>query len=61
MFIMASVIPQASHPAKVVSSVLLFSLVKITYHRVHELNTIVLGGVVTRGDHATDGLTVELA
>jgi hypothetical protein len=31
------------------------------YHRVDELDAIVLGGVVTGGDHDTNGLAIELA
>jgi hypothetical protein len=31
------------------------------YHRVDELDTVVLGRVVTGSDHDTDGLAIELA
>ena len=31
-----------------------------THHRVHELDTVVLGRVVARGDHDTNGLAIEL-
>lgn len=59
---MASVIPQASHPEKVVSNVPVHTFSHVhAYHRVHELNAIVLRWVVTRSDHATDGLAIELA
>jgi hypothetical protein len=31
------------------------------YHRVDKLDTIVLGRIVTGGDHNTNGLAIELA
>lgn len=33
---------------------------KVSYHRVDQLHAIVLGGVVTGGDHDTNPLAVEL-
>ena len=31
------------------------------YHRVDKLDAVVLGRIVTGGDHDTDGLAIELA
>lgn len=33
---------------------------RFTHHRVHKLNAVILGRVVARGDHDTNGLAVEL-
>jgi hypothetical protein len=33
----------------------------ITYHWIHELYTIVFGWIVTRSDHDSDGLPIQLS